>query len=176
MVFGRKKEASDEAEPWTRVDPPRPHVDQQYRQPTDVTWDPQGNIYISDGYINSRVAKMNKDGEWLKSWGERGAGAGPAQHAAQHRLRRQGQHLRRRPRQHAYPGVRHRGQGAPRDQDRRALPDPATKPATGNMPSKQALSGGHQWRPARPWAICINPGPERSYLRLATPIPAASTS
>ena len=26
MVFGRKKEASDEAEPWTRVNPPRPPV------------------------------------------------------------------------------------------------------------------------------------------------------
>jgi hypothetical protein len=23
---------------------------------TDVTWDPAGNIFISDGYINSRVA------------------------------------------------------------------------------------------------------------------------
>ncbi len=42
MVFGRKKEASDEAEPWTRVNPPRPPVDGQFRQPTDVTWDPQG--------------------------------------------------------------------------------------------------------------------------------------
>ena len=33
MVFGRKKEASDEPEPWTRVTPPRPHVDAQFRQP-----------------------------------------------------------------------------------------------------------------------------------------------
>src|SRR5215510_10131693 len=39
MVFGRKKEASDEAVPWTRVTPPRPPVDGQFRQPTDVTWD-----------------------------------------------------------------------------------------------------------------------------------------
>jgi len=49
MVFGRKKEASDEAGPWTRVNPPRPPVDGQFRQPTDVTWDTQGNIFISDG-------------------------------------------------------------------------------------------------------------------------------
>src|SRR5215210_6995890 len=37
MVFGRKKEASDEAGPWTRVTPGRPHIDQQFRQPTDVS-------------------------------------------------------------------------------------------------------------------------------------------
>ena len=72
MVFGRKKEASDEAGPWTRVTPPRPPVDGQFRQPTDVTWDTEGNIFISDGYINSRVAKFDKNGDWVKSWGEPG--------------------------------------------------------------------------------------------------------
>src|SRR5580704_10235941 len=66
MVFGRKKEASDEAGAWTRVTPPRPHVDGNFRQPTDVTWDTQGNIFISDGYINSRVAKFDKNGDWVK--------------------------------------------------------------------------------------------------------------
>src|SRR5438067_4894351 len=70
MVFGRKKEASeDSAVPWTRATPPRPHVNGQFRQPTDVTWDPQGNIFISDGYINSRVAKFDKNGDWVKSGG-----------------------------------------------------------------------------------------------------------
>ena len=69
MVFGRKKEASDEGGPWTRVNPPRPPVDGQFRQPTDVTWDQEGNIFISDGYINSRVAKYDKNGDWVKSWG-----------------------------------------------------------------------------------------------------------
>ena len=47
-----------------------------FRQPTDVTWDSRGNIYVSDGYINSRVAKFNKDGNWLKSFGEPGTGPG----------------------------------------------------------------------------------------------------
>src|SRR5712691_1682403 len=56
-VFGRKKEASDAgATACERPNPPLPPTDQQFRQPTDVTWDPQGNIFISDGYINSRVA------------------------------------------------------------------------------------------------------------------------
>jgi hypothetical protein len=74
LVFGRKKEASDEAEPWTRVTPPRPPVNGQFRQPTDVAWDTEGNIYISDGYINSRVAKFTKDGDWVASLGEAGGG------------------------------------------------------------------------------------------------------
>jgi streptogramin lyase len=76
MVFGRKKEASDEAAPWTRVNPPRPARDGEFRQPTDVTWDPQGDIFISDGYINSRVAKYDKNGDWVKQWGDRGTKQG----------------------------------------------------------------------------------------------------
>ena len=74
MVFGRKKEASDNAEPWERVTPPRPPIPGQFRQPTDVAFDPEGNIYISDGYINSRVAKFTKDGDWVASLGEPGGG------------------------------------------------------------------------------------------------------
>jgi hypothetical protein len=74
MVFGRKKEASDEAEHWTRVTPPRPPVNGQFRQPTDVAFDTDGNIYISDGYINSRVAKFDKNGDWIASLGEPGGG------------------------------------------------------------------------------------------------------
>src|SRR5216684_651259 len=72
MVFGRKKEASDKAEPWERVTPARPPVPGQFRQPTDVAFDTEGNIYISDGYINSRVAKFTKDGDWVASIGEPG--------------------------------------------------------------------------------------------------------
>src|SRR5450631_1513084 len=73
MVFGRKKEASDESsEPWKHPNPPLPAIDGQFRQPTDVAWDTQGNIFISDGYINSRVAKYDKNGDWVKSWGTPG--------------------------------------------------------------------------------------------------------
>ena len=66
MVFGRKKEASDEAEPWKRVTPPLPPTNGMFRQPTDVTWNAQGDIFISDGYINARVAKYDKNGDWVK--------------------------------------------------------------------------------------------------------------
>jgi len=77
MVFGRKKEAADAgARPWENVNPPLPAIDGLFRQPTDVAWDSRGNIYISDGYINSRVAKFDKDGNWVKSWGTRGTAPG----------------------------------------------------------------------------------------------------
>ena len=73
MVFGRKQEASDESTgPLKHSRPPLPPIDGQFRQVTDVTWDPAGNTYISDGYINSRVAKIDKDGKWLMSFGEPG--------------------------------------------------------------------------------------------------------
>jgi hypothetical protein len=41
-----------------------------------MTWDSSDNLYISDGYINSRVAKYDKDGNWVGSWGEPGAAPG----------------------------------------------------------------------------------------------------
>ena len=73
MVFGRKQEASDEdTAPLKHPKPPLPAEDGRFRQVTDVAWDKDGNTFISDGYINSRVAKVDKDGNWLKSWGERG--------------------------------------------------------------------------------------------------------
>src|SRR4026207_2373551 len=50
----------------------RPPGTGQCRPPTDAAGDPQGNIYISDGYINSRVAKFTKDGDWVTSIGEPG--------------------------------------------------------------------------------------------------------
>ena len=73
MVFGRKQEASDEdTGPLKHPKPPLPPEVGRFRQVTDVTWDPAGNIYISDGYINSRIAKADKNGKWLKSFGEPG--------------------------------------------------------------------------------------------------------
>jgi hypothetical protein len=45
-----------------------------YNRPTDVTWDAQDNIYISDGYGNSRFVKLQKDGTWVKAVGTHGSG------------------------------------------------------------------------------------------------------
>jgi hypothetical protein len=41
---------------------------------TDVAWDSQGNIFVSDGYGNSRVVKISPDGHWLKMVGTFGKG------------------------------------------------------------------------------------------------------
>jgi DNA-binding beta-propeller fold protein YncE len=46
-----------------------------FGRPTDVTWDSQDNIYVADGYSNSRVVKLSKDGTWGKTVGTRGSGA-----------------------------------------------------------------------------------------------------
>src|SRR3984885_6910282 len=76
-VFGRKSEASDDsAHPLEHPKPPLPPVDGLFRQVTDMTWDSHGNTYISDGYINSRIAKFDMDGNWVTSWGEPGSGPG----------------------------------------------------------------------------------------------------
>jgi DNA-binding beta-propeller fold protein YncE len=46
-------------------------------RPTDVAWDAAGNIYVADGLgSNSRVAKFDKDGKFVKSWGSTGTAQG----------------------------------------------------------------------------------------------------
>jgi DNA-binding beta-propeller fold protein YncE len=79
MVLGRKTEAIDYLERFTE----RGEKDENrfpagnmgtFNRPTDVTWSPQGDIFVSDGYNNSRVVKIAKDGTWVKAVGTRGAG------------------------------------------------------------------------------------------------------
>jgi DNA-binding beta-propeller fold protein YncE len=45
-----------------------------------VTWDRAGNIYVADGASratgNARIAKFDKDGHFIKSWGSRGSDPG----------------------------------------------------------------------------------------------------
>ncbi len=43
-----------------------------FNGPTDVAWDADENIYVSDGYINSRMVKFDKHGNFLKDWGSYG--------------------------------------------------------------------------------------------------------
>jgi hypothetical protein len=47
-----------------------------FNRPTDVAWDAGGNIYIADGLGNSRVAKFDRNGKFVKSWGSTGSGPG----------------------------------------------------------------------------------------------------
>ena len=79
LNLGRRPEGPDEPEwynPRKIAENPPHHRDGYYNAPTDVAWDSDDNIYISDGYGNSRVAKLDKHGNWIKSWGARGTGDG----------------------------------------------------------------------------------------------------
>lgn len=43
-----------------------------FNMPTDVVVNTAGEIYVSDGYGNSRVAKFSPDGKFLMDWGSKG--------------------------------------------------------------------------------------------------------
>lgn len=47
-----------------------------FQRPADVAWDSAGNIYVADGFGNARVAKFDKVGKFVKSWGSRGSETG----------------------------------------------------------------------------------------------------
>ena len=47
-----------------------------FNRPTDVAFDGAGNIYVSDGVGNQRVAKFDKNGVFVKSWGSKGSEPG----------------------------------------------------------------------------------------------------
>lgn len=161
MVFGRKPEASDEnARPLEHPKPPLPAVDGQFREVTDMAWDSQGNTYISDGYINSRVAKVAPDGRWLGSWGS--FGSGPGQFNTLHSIAVDAKDL-------VY--VADRGNRRIQVFDTAGtlqriiqinVPAPADAPvAIGNRPVVPAdgpdAATTKTMMPGAPWAICITP-------------------
>ncbi|MDQ6676935.1 MAG: peptidyl-alpha-hydroxyglycine alpha-amidating lyase family protein [Acidobacteriota bacterium] len=45
-----------------------------FNRPTNVAFAANGDFFVSDGYVNSRVVKFNRDGEYLKQWGSKGTG------------------------------------------------------------------------------------------------------
>ena len=57
-----------------------------FHRPTDLGWDPQGNIIIADGYTDSRVVKYDKNGRFLKAAGKRGDGKGPLEFNTPHTI------------------------------------------------------------------------------------------
>ena len=77
MTIGRRPEAVEGLEAGPPPGTPPPNA-QPYAlgRPTDIGWDAQGNIFISDGYTNSRVVKYDKFGKFIKSVGTRGTAPG----------------------------------------------------------------------------------------------------
>ncbi len=164
MVFGRKQEASDrETGALEHPKPPLPPEDGRFRQVTDVAWDPAGNTYISDGYINSRVAKVDRNGNWLKSWGT--PGNKPGQFNTPHSIAADA-------RGNLYVADRGNRRIQVFDTEGNFLRQitidvpyqAGVRPAIGNMPdlAKIEASGGPKtMMPGSPWAVCITPGPRQ---------------
>ncbi len=157
MVFGRKLEASDEGTgPLKHPRPPLPPIDGMFRQVTDMTWDVAGNTYISDGYINSRVAKFDRDGNWVKSWGE--PGDGPGQFNVPHSIATDADG-------NIYVADRGNRRIQVFDTDGKFLrqitidvPAPAdARPAIGPKPTQTIGT----MAPGSPWAICVTPPPHQ---------------
>jgi DNA-binding beta-propeller fold protein YncE len=160
MVFGRKQEASDEETgPLKHPRPPLAAEDGRFRQVTDVAFDKNGNTFISDGYINSRVAKVDKDGNWLKSWGDRGKG--PGQFNTPHSIATDAEG-------NVYVADRGNHRIQVFDGDGKFLRQftidvpvpPDAKPAIGKIPDEAMVAGG-TFTPGSPWAICITPPPNQ---------------
>ncbi len=78
MVLGHRPEVVAGAVA-TAVGPAPPAAKYTFSRPTDVAWDPQGNIFVSDGYGNNRVVKYDKNGRFLKQVGSEKAGTDPGQ-------------------------------------------------------------------------------------------------
>lgn len=157
MVFGRKQEASDEGTgPLKHPKPPLPPIDGMFRQVTDMAWDALGNTYISDGYINSRVAKVDKNGNWLKSWGE--PGDRPGQFNTPHSIAVDANG-------NVYVADRGNSRIQVFDTEGNVLRqividvpvDPNARPAIGTKPARATGT----MAPGAPWAICITPPPNQ---------------
>jgi streptogramin lyase len=161
-VFGRKLEASDEsAHPLAHPKPPLPPVDGMFRQVTDMAWDSSDNVYISDGYINSRIAKFDKDGNWLGSFGE--PGSGPGQLNTPHSIVIDSQNR-------IYVADRGNARiqvfatsGTLLKTFKIDVPVPADAPAAiGNRPTEAAMTipgATLTMHPGAPWALCLTRGP-----------------
>jgi DNA-binding beta-propeller fold protein YncE len=43
-----------------------------FNRPTSLAFHPNGDIYVSDGYVNSRVVRYKKDLTYVQHWGKKG--------------------------------------------------------------------------------------------------------
>ena len=146
--IGRRRRAFGASEPPSRR--------RDACQPTDVAWDSEGNIYVTDGYVNSRVAKFDKNGDWDTSFGD--PGAGPGQFRLPHAIVIDRDN-------NLYVGDRSNRRIQVFDTNGKfqrmftidVPPVPATKAVNGATPTGGALAG----MIGAPNSICITPGPNQ---------------
>src|ERR1700741_3966067 len=74
MVLGRRPPAAARGQA-SPAGPNQPAQKYIFCRPTDVGWDPQGNIFVSDGYCNNRVVKYDKNGRFLAQAGSEKGGS-----------------------------------------------------------------------------------------------------
>jgi len=83
MVLGHRPDAVEGALATTNGPAP-PAQKYILGRPTDVAWDPQGNIFVSDGYTNHRVVKYDKNGRFVRQVGSERPGSEPSQFNTPH--------------------------------------------------------------------------------------------
>lgn len=115
-----------------------------FNRPTDVAWDSAGNIFVADGYGNSRIAKFDKNGRFIKSWGSRGTE--PGQFNIPHTIAIDAQN-------NVYVGDRENKRIQVFDAD-------------GNFKTQYTNAGA-------PYALCITPGP-RQFLYTSNSNPSTT--
>jgi len=59
--------------------------DSHFDSPTDITFTPNGDIFVADGYGNSRVVRFDRTGRFLKAWGS--LGTEPGQFSIPHAIK-----------------------------------------------------------------------------------------
>jgi DNA-binding beta-propeller fold protein YncE len=141
MTMGRRPESAEgdvpggfNFHPALPGDPPRAAQPYSFSRQTDVAWDDAGNIFVADGYGNSRVVKYDKDGRFIKSIGSNAKGKEPGQFNTPHTIATDAKG-------NVYVGDR----GNSRIQ------------VFDNNLTLRAIWTGV----GAPWAICITPGPKQ---------------
>jgi hypothetical protein len=142
MVIGRRPDAVDELTAMTgQGSAPNSNRPYSFNRPTDVGWDAQGNIFVTDGYGDNRVVKYDKNGRFIKSAGTAGNGRGQLRLPHTMAMDAAG---------NIYIGDRSNARVEVWDND---LNPKATYDQVGS-----------------PWAVCISPGPHQ-YLYVSNSVP-----
>jgi hypothetical protein len=141
MVLGRRPDAVDGIvvrPPSAPAPAPERYV---FSRPTDVGWDAAGNIFVTDGYGNSRVVKFDKNGRFVKETGTKGSQPGQLDLPHTMAVDAQG---------NVYVGDRSNARVQVFDND---------------LTLKTIFD-----KVGNPWAICISPGPHQ-YLFVSNSTP-----
>jgi hypothetical protein len=76
MTMGRRPEPSDAIAGAPAAPDPNNPGKYIFNRPTDIGWDKDDNIFITDGYGNSRIVKYDKNGKFITQAGSKGSDPG----------------------------------------------------------------------------------------------------